>query len=561
MAKDWTGNENSTYTMLGASNHVDYDRAEHDYYSTDPKAAEMLLEIEPNLSDSIWECACGENALSNVFKAHGKTVRCSDLVVRCDGIEQLDFLTCNEPMHDTDIITNPPYKCYDSDTQCYTKRGWLNYGEVREDDEVLSVNPYTMELEWSGIKAIIIRDKSEDEKMYHFKKQRMDIMVTSGHRMFVFNHDNNSLILESGDLVKSERIKKAHYIPRCGYTWKGTSKNEFVLPAIEGNVCAQPVHKKEITIDMNDWLDFFGLWLADGCCRHTLNVQGNQRKTVTIKQSERTADKVREILSKLPFTYKESLDTKNRKVPCINFEIHNEQLWSYLKQFGKSADKFVPDDIKNLTVPQIQRFLSAYFFGDGSQYNTQTSEGRLFRTISKKLAEDIQELLLKTGFLSHISQANYKTRDGRVGVVYIIIENRESIYNRMHFPSNKNDRCAVDYVGKVWCLNLNKNGVFLLRRNGLEFFCGNCALQFVEKALSLVDDGRYVCMFFKLTFLEGKARRLFFDQNPPIRVWVSSSRLNCGRNGIVKNTTSAVCYAWFVWQKGFKGHPEIRWFN
>lgn len=198
MAKDWTGNENSTYTMLGASNHVDYDRAEHDYYSTDPKAAEMLLEIEPNLSDSIWECACGENALSNVFKAHGKTVRCSDLVVRCDGIEQLDFLTCNEPMHDTDIITNPPYK---------------------------------------------------------------------------------------------------------------------------------------------------------------------------------------------------------RSLP------------------------------------------------------------------------------------------------------------------------------------------------------------------FIEKALSLVDDGRYVCMFLKLTFLEGKARRLFFDQNPPIRVWVSSSRLNCGRNGIVKNTTSAVCYAWFVWQKGYKGHPEIRWFN
>lgn len=110
MAKDWNGNQTSTYTTLGASNHTEADRAEHDYYSTEPKAGELLLQIEPDLSDSIWECACGENALSNVFKAHGKTVRCSDLVVRCDGIEQLDFLTCNEPMHGTDIITNPPYK-------------------------------------------------------------------------------------------------------------------------------------------------------------------------------------------------------------------------------------------------------------------------------------------------------------------------------------------------------------------------------------------------------------------------------------------------------------------
>lgn len=198
MSKDWTGNKNSTFVTLGASNHVEHDRAEHDYYATEPKAAELLLEIEPDLSDSIWECACGENALSNVFKAHGKTVRCSDLVVRGDGIEHLDFLTCNEPMHDTDIISNPPYK--------------------------------------------------------------------------------------------------------------------FALP-------------------------------------------------------------------------------------------------------------------------------------------------------------------------------------------------------------------------------------------------------FVEKALSLVDDGRYVCMFLKLTFLEGKARRMFFEKNPPMRVWVSSSRLNCWLNGIVTNTTSAQCYAWFVWQKGYKGYPEIRWFN
>lgn len=56
------------------------------------------------------ECACGEHALSNVFKEAGKNVRCSDLVVRCDGIEQLDFLQCNEKVHDTDIVTNPTYK-------------------------------------------------------------------------------------------------------------------------------------------------------------------------------------------------------------------------------------------------------------------------------------------------------------------------------------------------------------------------------------------------------------------------------------------------------------------
>lgn len=88
------------------------------------------------------------------------------------------------------------------------------------------------------------------------------------------------------------------------------------------------------------------------------------------------------------------------------------------------------------------------------------------------------------------------------------------------------------------------------------------ALEFVQHSLYCVADGELVCMFLKLTFLEGKERRAFFDQNPPIRVWVSSSRISCARNGdFDKYDSSAACYAWFVWQKGYKGETIIKWFN
>ena len=53
-----------------------------------------------------------------------------------------------------------------------------------------------------------------------------------------------------------------------------------------------------------------------------------------------------------------------------------------------------------------------------------------------------------------------------------------------------------------------------------------------------------------------------FKNNPPRRVWVSSSRLKCAMNGDFDSMgSSATAYAWFVWEKGFKGSPEIRWFN
>lgn len=88
------------------------------------------------------------------------------------------------------------------------------------------------------------------------------------------------------------------------------------------------------------------------------------------------------------------------------------------------------------------------------------------------------------------------------------------------------------------------------------------ALQFVEKALQTVKRGRKVAMFLKLTFLEGKGRKQFFLDNPPKTVYVSSSRLICAVNGDFKAiTSSAVAYAWFVWEKGYAGDPAIKWIN
>ena len=88
------------------------------------------------------------------------------------------------------------------------------------------------------------------------------------------------------------------------------------------------------------------------------------------------------------------------------------------------------------------------------------------------------------------------------------------------------------------------------------------AQQFVEKALRTVKPGRKVAMFLKLTFLEGKGRKQFFLDNPPKTVYVSSSRLICAINGDFKRiTSSAVAYAWFVWEKGYAGDPVIKWIN
>ena len=51
--RDWTGNKTTVFATLGASNHSMRERQQHDYYATDPKAAELLLEQE-EFEGAIW---------------------------------------------------------------------------------------------------------------------------------------------------------------------------------------------------------------------------------------------------------------------------------------------------------------------------------------------------------------------------------------------------------------------------------------------------------------------------------------------------------------------------
>lgn len=101
----------SIFVCNGASNHTAQEREIHDFYATEPLAAELLLEQE-KFKPGIWECACGAGHLSKVFQKHGYTVMSTDLVNRGFGISGIDFLSIPKGkinLSQMDIITNPPY--------------------------------------------------------------------------------------------------------------------------------------------------------------------------------------------------------------------------------------------------------------------------------------------------------------------------------------------------------------------------------------------------------------------------------------------------------------------
>jgi len=89
------------------------------------------------------------------------------------------------------------------------------------------------------------------------------------------------------------------------------------------------------------------------------------------------------------------------------------------------------------------------------------------------------------------------------------------------------------------------------------------ALSFVRHALRIIPEGRKVAMLLKIQFLEGKSRREFFRQNPPKTVYVWSKRIKCAFNNEFGKSKEggAIMFAWFVWVKGFRGDPTIKWLD
>ena len=112
--KDWTGGFYSTFKTIGASNHTIEARAARDFYATDPRAVDRLLEKQ-KFNKMIWENACGNGHIAETLINEGYNVFSTDIIQREYKKQalELDFLECTEkdaPAGEFDIITNPPYK-------------------------------------------------------------------------------------------------------------------------------------------------------------------------------------------------------------------------------------------------------------------------------------------------------------------------------------------------------------------------------------------------------------------------------------------------------------------
>jgi hypothetical protein len=88
------------------------------------------------------------------------------------------------------------------------------------------------------------------------------------------------------------------------------------------------------------------------------------------------------------------------------------------------------------------------------------------------------------------------------------------------------------------------------------------AVEFVDRALMLTTGK--VALFLRLAFLEGQDRGRWFPTTPLARVWIMSRRVPIQRGRMAEGKElngGVIAFAWFVWEHGHQGKPEMGWID
>lgn len=351
-----------------------------------------------------------------------------------------------------------PRSCFIEGTEILTKNGWKDFKNINYKDEIATLNPYNKELEYN-IPTNIIKEHYNGD-IYEFKNNNIDLSVTPNHKMYIKNRNS-----ENYELLEAFNIKDYNHsslLKQC--KWTGIDQDYFYFPEETlklKNCKIKPIKK----LKMDDWLEFMGYYLTEGCVylhKKKTNINGKIYQSTAYKiQISQSEEKNPEIFNKI----KNCLIRLGIK-HCISksrncyFVFSNKQIATYLLQFGKSKDKFVPKEFLMLSKRQLKILYQAMIDGDAAKkYNKHISN--VYYSSSTRLMDDMQEILLKIGYYGNIKLPS----PGR-NVNYISCIESEKNHEYPN-PIIKN------YHGFIYCVNV-PNHIICVRKNGKYVFCGNC---------------------------------------------------------------------------------------
>lgn len=373
-----------------------------------------------------------------------------------------------------EVLLNPLgviSRCYDKDTEFLTHRGWKKGSEVQPEDTLGCFHAPSGRIYMMPQLEPMHRQAYNGPMLLHENKT-LNFCVTPNHR-FLTRHGRGETLWQ---VVPASRIfgKAGWELPTSGLPAPGVEE-PFVLPHIDYKKRDYQSDRSERTIDAGDWAEFLGWYLAEGhLTEHGAVI--SQSDEVNPQKCARIAT----LLMRLPFRHKYSTKLKG-------FALYSKRLAGYLRQFGRSENKFIPDWLFRQPYQVRQRFLDAYWMGDGRTQEFATKRGRQgvhptsAVSTSPRLVDDIQRLFVLQGKSARVGDEPMSDL-GRFPVQFV----------SQHFRKTRVTASEawkkIRYRGFVYCPTV-PTGFVVTRRKGRVLIAGNTnPSQAIEAALGKVAE-------------------------------------------------------------------------
>jgi len=373
--------------------------------------------------------------------------------------------------------------CYSEDTEVLTSEGWKLFKDATlEDDIATCTKDGTIEYH----RPVRKFDREYEGPMYHYSQRGLDFNVTPNHMIYARKWNETERTLGEPVFVRADQLGWYMGVFRTG-NWIGKDKAFFEIEDRVNKVHPTVTHR----IPVDDWLWFLGIYIAEGCV-----VEGDSDYRIEIAASHpRKRAIIEEHLRRLPW---------HIGVCDDRFRIFNKRLFEILVPLGQAKEKYVPEFIKTLPPHRIEIFLDGFTTGDGHEGNYGGSDRTWLYTSSKKLADDLQELLLKTGRCGNIRTRSrfggvLKGRQIGFSTAYEVEIKQRAIANLL--PENFE---IESYKGHVYCFEV-PNHTMYVRRKGTPFWCGNSCTGF--GAYGMKGSGERLSE----TFQEDVSQRMIYN--------------------------------------------------
>lgn len=374
------------------------------------------------------------------------------------------------------------FACYTPDHEVLTKSGWVSIDKLTKKHEVASL---------VGDALVYQRPSALQEyymkgKLYNVDSNHVSLTVTDNHRMYVSHRGKREFHLEEAKDVYRKRLYYKKNVDVWVPDMTGAPK-ELVIENGEVVAFKFPGYESDgkiydnFIVHIDDWLLFFGIWLAEGY------VANNNNGVRFAANKERVKEALTDVCSNMGLEINKIIDKHEDSCPN-SWRIYNRPMMNYMLQYSVGAtNKYLPDWVYYLTRDQCKILLNGMCLGDGHVMKTCKNQNWRYGTSSSLLADGFQMLCLHAGYSTNkcLKEEEGSSHIGPNGKVIKLNANawQLSVIEKQNEPMvNKNLKQSdqsgamdswIDYEGKVYCCTVPKgDGVIYVRKNGKPVWCG-----------------------------------------------------------------------------------------